>query len=286
MEARLQSTIVGMIRLSSASSTLALVAHGQYADLARGVHLAYALECCDTFWPRLRLATDTPLFKVSKKLKVASIYPQTKVTAEDWMGTALRTLIEDGVESVRILSLAQKLDVSRASFYWYFESRDDLLGRLLSYWQEKNTKGIVRKSRLATDTIGAAILHLFECWIDESVFEPRLDFAIREWARRSPEIKALLRAADAERVAAIAEMFGRHGFADEDATVRARVVYYEQIGYYSLGLEESRTVRLGTLSAYVRAFSGTELRPEERLKFERFTDALEKQDRGAMAEPG
>jgi len=239
-----------------------------------------------SLWLGSGLARGVLLFEVSKKQEVAPIYPQTKVTAEDWMGIALRTLIEDGVESVRILPLAQKLDVSRSSFYWYFQSRDNLLDRLLSYWQDKNTRGIIKKTRLASDTIGGAILHLFECWIDESVFEPRLDFAVREWARRSPEVKALLRASDAERVAAIADMFGRHGFRNEDATVRARVVYYEQIGYYSLGLEESRTVRLGTLSAYVRAFSGTELRPDERLGFQRFTEDLERRDEQAHAGRG
>lgn len=203
------------------------------------------------------------------------VYPHTKVTAEDWIAAAKRTLIEEGEESVRILSLAQKLGVSRASFYWYFGSRDDLLEKLLARWHQKNTRGIVNRARHGADTIASAILNLFECWVDENLFEPSLDFAIREWARRSPEVKTLLRSSDDERLRAIEGMFTRYGFGAEDAKVRARVIYLEQIGHYSLGIEESRETRLGLLSAYVRAFSGTELKPSERTRFAALVEHLE-----------
>lgn len=213
--------------------------------------------------------------EATEKRRVSPVYPQTKVTADDWIAAAKRTLIEAGEESVRILSLAQKLDVSRASFYWYFGSRDDLLETLLSLWHEKNTRGIVDQARRAADTIGSAILNLFECWVDESLFEPRLDFAIREWARRSPEVRTLLRSSDDERLGAIEEMFARYGFAEEDAKVRARVIYLEQIGHYSLGIEETQETKLGMLAAYIRAFSGTELEPSEKQRFATFVERLD-----------
>lgn len=213
--------------------------------------------------------------EATEKTRVAPVYPQTKVTAEDWLVAAKRTLIDEGEESVRILSLAQKLGVSRASFYWYFGSRDDLLGKLLALWHEKNTKGIVDKASLTATTIGSAILNLFECWVDEDLFEPRLDFAIREWARRSSEVKRLLRSSDDERLTAIEAMFARHGFGAEDAKVRARVIYLEQIGHYSLEIEESQETKLGMLSAYIRAFSGTELKKSEKKRFASFVDGLE-----------
>ena len=38
-----------------------------------------------------------------------------KVTRADWIDIALKTLIAEGIESVRILSLGQKLGVSRSS---------------------------------------------------------------------------------------------------------------------------------------------------------------------------
>ena len=70
----------------------------------------------------------------------ASAYPQRKVTAADWLKIALRTLIGEGVEQVRILPLAKKLGVSRSSFYWYFKDREDLLNKLLDYWKEQEQR--------------------------------------------------------------------------------------------------------------------------------------------------
>ena len=66
-----------------------------------------------------------------------------KVTREDWIATAMGVLIHDGVDQVKILNLAQKMGVSRSSFYWYFGSRQDLLEALLAAWQAKNTAAMV-----------------------------------------------------------------------------------------------------------------------------------------------
>ncbi|MEL7090070.1 MAG: TetR family transcriptional regulator, partial [Planctomycetota bacterium] len=39
----------------------------------------------------------------------------------------MEALISGGVEAVRIMRLATALSVTRGSFYWHFEDRDDLL---------------------------------------------------------------------------------------------------------------------------------------------------------------
>ena len=188
-------------------------------------------------------------------------YPHTKVTREDWVRAALDTLISDGVQQVKILTLASTLDVSRSSFYWYFESRDDLLSALLEIWRETNTKIILEQARKPSANIGQAVLNLFSCWIDEKMFDPRLDFAVREWSRRSGRIRRVVDMSDDERVDAIRDMFLRHGYEATDAFVRARVLYFMQIGYYALELNESVETRAGYTAAYLRSFTGVE--PEE-----------------------
>ena len=66
-----------------------------------------------------------------------------RTTREDWIQIALDTLISEGVDSVKVLVLAQKLDCARSSFYWYFKNRTDLLDSLLDYWQITNTRALV-----------------------------------------------------------------------------------------------------------------------------------------------
>jgi AcrR family transcriptional regulator len=208
-----------------------------------------------------------------------SAYPQTKVTAADWLDIALRTLVGEGVEQVRILPLAKKLEVSRSSFYWYFKDREDLLNKLLEFWKNKNSASIISRSLRDSVSITDALIYLFECWIDENIYDPRLDFAIREWARRSRKIKEVVVRSDDERVGAIAAMFRRHGFADQDAFIRARVVYYMQIGYYSVDPREALRARIANLPAYVRAFTGAEPEQPELQRFLRLTDEVERRRR-------
>ena len=52
-----------------------------------------------------------------------------KVTREDWLNVAMDVLITDGVEQVKVLALAERMQVSRSSFYWYFKSRQRDCGR-------------------------------------------------------------------------------------------------------------------------------------------------------------
>ncbi|MER8430480.1 TetR/AcrR family transcriptional regulator [Mesorhizobium caraganae] len=181
-----------------------------------------------------------------------------KATRADWINLALQTLISDGIESVRVLTLGQKLGVSRSSFYWYFQSRQDLLDQLLTHWHDTNTKAIVERAKRPAETIIVAVLNVFECWADERLFDPRLDFAVREWARRSDDVRAAIDQADNDRLGAIREMYRRHGYDDEDAFIRARVLYYMQIGYYVLDLKEPVEARVSHLAAYLRAFTGQE----------------------------
>lgn len=181
-----------------------------------------------------------------------------KVTRGDWINVALRTLISDGIERVRILPLGEKLGVSRSSFYHYFESRQDLLGRLLEHWRDTNTKAIVERARRPAETIVRGVMNVFECWADERLFDPRFDFAVREWARRSAEVRKVIDQADDERLGAIRDMFLRHGYDEEDAFIRARVLYYMQIGYYMLDVKEPLEARLSHVAAYLRSFTGKE----------------------------
>jgi len=189
-----------------------------------------------------------------KKVPVGNV----KVTKADWINLALESLVADGIESVRILPLAQQLSVSRSSFYWYFESRQDLLDQLLAHWRNTNTRAIVERAQRPAATIIRGILNVFECWADERLFNPRFDFAVREWARRSTDVRQAIGVADEERLSAIRDMYLRHGYDAEDAFIRARVLYCTQIGYYVIEVAEPTEARLGHLAAYLRNFAAQE----------------------------
>ena len=55
---------------------------------------------------------------------------------------------------------------------------------------------------------------------------------------------------------ALKALFVRFGYEDEDAFVRARVLYYMQIGYYALDVREPIETRLNLTPHYLTAFTG------------------------------
>jgi AcrR family transcriptional regulator len=190
-----------------------------------------------------------------------------KVTREDWLALAARALVERGVSHVKVLTLASQLGVSRSSFYWYFKSRKDLLDQLLARWEGQNTRAVLDHAARPAGNICRAVMHLFECFIDPDQFDPRLDFAVREWARRSPEVRKRLDAADAARANAIRDMFLRHGYDATEAVTRARIIYFMQIGYYALVENEPFETRFSLLKPYLVSFTGQEPDPAEMAAF-------------------
>jgi hypothetical protein len=139
---------------------------------------------------------------------------------------------------------------------------------MLDRWLTKNTAPVISRAERAAGTIAEAILNVFECWANEDLFDPRLDIAVRLWARRSPEVLRIVEEADARRIDALRGMFARHGFAPEAALVRARVLYFTQIGQYTLDIREDIGLRLARTGAYVRAFCGMDASEQEIARFE------------------
>jgi AcrR family transcriptional regulator len=197
----------------------------------------------------------------------------TKVSREQWLDAARQALATDGVDLVRIQPLAKRLGATRSSFYWYFQSRENLLDELLAAWTATNTASIVDRAARPTPTITAAVLSVFECWADVASFDPQLDAAVRSWGRRDAAVEAVVVRDDQVRVDAIAAMYDRHGVAD--AVIRARVLYYTQIGYYALGIDQPNSVRLADAAPYVRALTGQAPTAAELRGFAQFLDRIE-----------
>lgn len=186
---------------------------------------------------------------------------------ELWLQTARDILLDAGVEAVKIQTLSAKLKLSRASFYWFFKDREELLSALLALWREKNTGSIVKRAEAYADSLAEAILNVSDCWFDETVFDAKFEFAIRSWALQSPDVLAEVQAADQVRLAALTAMFERYGRAGVSAAVRARTIYLLQIGYISMQTYEDIELRMSRMAEYVQVFTGVEPEVREMNRF-------------------
>ena len=208
--------------------------------------------------------------------------PNVHLTRADWLEAAIRLFMREGVEAVRITRLAQVMAVTRGSFYWHFKDRDDLLDGLVGFWEQKN----MRSTMLAledVDNLQDGMLSLFSTWLDVSRFEPGLDMAMRDWARRSERVRQAVVRADKACMEALASFFRRMGIEAIEAQVRARTTYFCQIGYYLIGLQENLQDRMVYLDDTMKILSGQPIDPAKAKAFAERMYSLQ-QDNAQKAE--
>jgi len=191
-------------------------------------------------------------------------------TRDIWIEAAYRALVESGIDAVKVMPLAERLGLSRTSFYGHFADREDLLNALITLWQSKNTGNLLRRSEAYAETITEAILNIFDLWLMPEKFDSRLEFAMRNWAHTDTRLAAMLHEADRIRIEALQAMFERFGFSPDHANIRANTVYQTQIGYISMmkdGPAEPLEPRLKRMPYYAEIFSGLPVTETERARF-------------------
>lgn len=180
---------------------------------------------------------------------------------ELWLDAAYGALIDKGVDAVKIMPLANALELSRTSFYWFFKDRKELLAGLLDRWERSTTLPLIAATEDYAATVTEAMLNVIAIFMPQNSFDAPLETAVRAWAQQDPQVLARLQQADARRLAALRQMLIRWGHGAEDADVRARTIYLVQIGYIATRVAESLEERLQRHPHYVEVYTGQ--RPTE-----------------------
>jgi AcrR family transcriptional regulator len=146
---------------------------------------------------------------------------------DDWIRAAFARLAGEGIDAVRVELLARDLGVSKGSFYWHFQDREELLAKMFDRWEKEETD-----------------------WIDETVITPkaaarwarfvrhctdpqlaRLEAAMRTWARRDDRIAVRISAIENKRIAHIASVLRAIGFAANAAESWAETTLLVYLGW-------------------------------------------------------
>jgi len=79
---------------------------------------------------------DTPLQNQNQNQKPKSMIAEgTRLTRDNWLDEAFKAVVAGGFVNVKVLAIAEKLKVTRGSFYWHFTDHADLVGSLLMRWK-------------------------------------------------------------------------------------------------------------------------------------------------------
>ncbi len=188
----------------------------------------------------------------SRKAATRARQPRQPLGRDAWLAAARDALIEEGTAGVEVNKLAKRLEVTRGGFYWFFESREQLLDALLELWAQSSTV-LFEKIATAPQLSGPQKFKaLVDLWISEKDYDPKWDGAVRDWARTSSKVLDTVHAVDEQRIGFIEQVFRDLGYRGKEAHVRARVTYYHQVGYYALGVRESRKQRLELIPYYTK----------------------------------
>jgi AcrR family transcriptional regulator len=157
------------------------------------------------------------------------------LTSADWINAAIDVLVASGVADLKVERLAASLGVSKGSFYWHFQNRDDLLDQVLEQWsrvacydQTKRIDG--EEPDPARRLLRFMLLPLSS---ERATRMADLELAIMGWARRDPRAQAALEAVDRTRTANAHALLREIGVSDAKAQARAHEAY-ASIRYVSL----------------------------------------------------
>jgi AcrR family transcriptional regulator len=176
--------------------------------------------------------TPTPEPPRKRKAAAASEPARATLSPESWIEAATTLLVDQGIDSVRVDLLARILGVTRGSFYWHFKDRQDLLRSVLQAWHRRATEQVTAnfESRTADPQLLIRDLISLPARGRSAQRAARIELAIRAWARRDEMARRALDEADASRIAYHVQVFSALGFSDDEARMRAFMLYGYEIG--------------------------------------------------------
>jgi len=140
---------------------------------------------------------------------------------QQWLTLALETFAKEGRARLRIEQLCRKMGVTRGSFYWHFNNRDDFVTKLVDYWTEWSTQQAIE----AVDSINAdaadRLLALMEYVTNKEL--GKYDMIMRSWALHEPQVAKVVQKVDERRLAFVRRLFVEMGFSGDDLEMRAQL---------------------------------------------------------------
>ena len=156
------------------------------------------------------------------------------LTAADWAEAALQLIAERGLAALTVSGLADRLGVTKGSFYWHFSSRSELLAAALDRWERRTTHEAIR----ALDAIADHRRRL-EFIIDAAFQQPRTRslYAALAEAAEDPIVRAALSRVASARIAYLELCYRHIGLPAAEAKSRAVFAYASYRGLLQLAHE-------------------------------------------------
>jgi AcrR family transcriptional regulator len=145
---------------------------------------------------------------------------------EAWVRAGLDALEAGGAEAVAVVPLAAALNVTRGSFYWHFESRDELLRGVLALWEREHSDAVLEAMRAIEDP-----RERLRALFDRATAKPSSIFVrLLDAAEREPAVRAVLDRSRDNRLAVLEGAYRQCGATPAVARRDALIAYSVYVG--------------------------------------------------------
>ncbi|GII81894.1 TetR family transcriptional regulator [Sphaerisporangium rufum] len=136
----------------------------------------------------------------------------TSSTRDRWLGEGIAVLCEQGAAGVRIDRLAARLGLSKGSFHHHFEGIEGYRSALLLHAEQRIVNALDDAVRGHRDQRPRAVLQALTSLTtapETSLYDPRLEAAIRAWAFADAEARDVVARVDAARLTTLEQIWRR-----------------------------------------------------------------------------
>jgi len=149
-----------------------------------------------------------------------------------WIAGALDIVARDGIDGLRVESLAKQLGVTKGSFYWHFKDRRDLIDAVLDDWRTSRIRDIRKQTAAEPGGELAALRHTIAVYAAAKNRKGiSIEAAIRIWARQDSNGLAVVEEVDAERLECTRRLFHALGLPPAEAAARSALLYAYVFGF-------------------------------------------------------
>lgn len=158
---------------------------------------------------------------------------KVRLDRDAWLAAALELLREKGIDQVKVEPLADRLGVTKGSFYWHFADREDLFRSIPDFWARSQTEPVLAHG----EAQGGSAIDKLRAVADFLAREDpdRYDNAMRAWAQFDDAVAAAVAGIDARRMDYACSLFEQAGLDREEAAFRARLWYFFDVGEHITG---------------------------------------------------
>jgi AcrR family transcriptional regulator len=177
----------------------------------------------------------------------------TRTPPTSWIEEGLRALAGGGPDAVRIETLAEALGVTKGGFYWHFDDRRALLEEMLDAWERLSVDEAIERVEGEGGDARAKLRRLFALGSSSEVRGlPRIDLAVRDWARRDKTVAKRLRRVDNRRMEYMRSLFGAFCPDEDDVEARGMLAFSLWIGNHFIAADHGTRSRADALKLALR----------------------------------